>query len=85
MGEHSRLRTRRRSICELLDIALRRCHGHKVETVTGGDAARRKIDSALFDVIVTHIKMPGVGLSGSTASRAPGFTRMGRHPDDRSR
>src|ERR1700751_2038384 len=48
-----------RSICELLDIALRR-DGHKVETVTSGDAARRKMDSALFDVIVTDIKMPGV-------------------------
>ncbi len=48
-----------RSICELLDIALRR-DGHKVETVTGGDLAKRKIDSALFDVIVTDIKMPGV-------------------------
>jgi PleD family two-component response regulator len=34
-----------RSICELLDIALRR-DGHKVETVTGGEAAKRKIDSA---------------------------------------
>ena len=73
-----------RSICELLDIALRR-DGHKVETVTGGDAAKRKIDSALFDVIVTDIKMPGVDGSGSSASRAPGFTRIGRHPDDRSR
>src|SRR5437879_6425986 len=49
-----------RSICELLDIALRR-DGHKVETVTGGELAKRKIDSALFDVIVTDIKMPGVG------------------------
>src|SRR6202034_140526 len=48
-----------RSICELLDIALRR-DGHKVETVTGGEAAKRKIDSALFDVIVTDIKMPAV-------------------------
>ena len=48
-----------RSICELLDIALRR-EGHKVETVTGGEAAKRKIDSALFDVIVTDIKMPAV-------------------------
>ena len=48
-----------RSICELLDIALRR-DGHKVETVTSGDLAKRKIDSALFDVIVTDIKMPGV-------------------------
>jgi two-component system, NtrC family, response regulator PilR len=48
-----------RSICELLDIALRR-EGHKVETVTGGEAARRKIESAIFDVIVTDIKMPHV-------------------------
>ena len=48
-----------RSICELLDIALRR-EGHKVETVTGGEAAKRKIESALFDVIVTDIKMPHV-------------------------
>src|SRR5207302_5634540 len=46
-----------RSICELLDIALRR-EGHKVETVNSGEAAKRKIDSALFDVIVTDIKMP---------------------------
>jgi two-component system response regulator PilR (NtrC family) len=48
-----------RSICELLDIALRR-EGHKVETVTNGETAKRKIDGALFDVIVTDIKMPGV-------------------------
>ena len=48
-----------RSICELLDIALRR-EGHKVETVTGGEQAKRKIESALFDVIVTDIKMPNV-------------------------
>lgn len=48
-----------RSICELLDIALRR-EGHKVETVTGGELAKRKIESALFDVIVTDIKMPNV-------------------------
>jgi two-component system response regulator PilR (NtrC family) len=48
-----------RSICELLDIALRR-EGHKVETVTGGEAAKRKIDNALFDVLVTDIKMPVV-------------------------
>jgi two-component system response regulator PilR (NtrC family) len=46
-----------RSICELLDITLRR-EGHRVETVNSGDAAKRKIDSALFDVIVTDIKMP---------------------------
>ena len=48
-----------RSICELMDIALRR-DGHKVETVTGGEQAKRKIESALYDVIVTDIKMPNV-------------------------
>ncbi|MGZ4818427.1 MAG: sigma-54-dependent transcriptional regulator [Terriglobales bacterium] len=46
-----------RSICELLEIALRK-DGHKVETVNSGDNAKKKVDSALFDVIVTDIKMP---------------------------
>jgi two-component system, NtrC family, response regulator PilR len=46
-----------RSICEMLDIALRR-EGHKIETVNSGDAAKKKIDGALYDVIVTDIKMP---------------------------
>jgi two-component system response regulator PilR (NtrC family) len=48
-----------RSICEMLEIALRK-EGHKVETVTSGEAAKRKIDSALFDVVVTDIRMPQV-------------------------
>ena len=46
-----------RSICEMLDIALRR-DGHKVETVNSGDAAKKKLEAALYDVIVTDIKMP---------------------------
>jgi two-component system response regulator PilR (NtrC family) len=46
-----------RSICEMLDIALRR-DGHKVETVTSGEGGKRKIDGAIYDVIVTDIKMP---------------------------
>src|SRR5690242_1599846 len=41
----------------MLDIALRR-DGHKVETVKSGDEAKKKLDSALYDVIVTDIKMP---------------------------
>jgi two-component system response regulator PilR (NtrC family) len=41
----------------MLDIALRR-EGHKIETVTSGEAAQKKIDGALYDVIVTDIKMP---------------------------
>src|ERR1700745_1379912 len=49
-----------RSICQMLDIALRR-EGHKVETVNSGEDAKKKLDSAIFDVIVTDIKMPNTG------------------------
>jgi two-component system, NtrC family, response regulator PilR len=48
-----------RSICEMLDIALRR-EGHKVETVTSGESAKRKLDSAIYDVVVTDIRMPNI-------------------------
>jgi len=48
-----------RSICEMLDIALRR-EGHKVETANSGEVAKRKLDGALYDVIVTDIKMPNI-------------------------
>src|SRR6267143_1007431 len=48
-----------RSICEMLDIALRR-EGHKVETVNSGENAKKKLDSALYDVIITDIKMPNL-------------------------
>lgn len=46
-----------RSICQMLEIDLRK-EGYKVETVMSKDDARRKIDSALYDVIVTDIRMP---------------------------
>jgi two-component system response regulator PilR (NtrC family) len=48
-----------RSICEMLDIWLRK-EGHRVETVTSGDAAKKKIESALFDVVISDIRMPQV-------------------------
>src|SRR6266571_855745 len=48
-----------RSICELLDIALRK-DGHRVETVNSGEAAKRKLDAAIFDVLITDIKMPKI-------------------------
>jgi two-component system response regulator PilR (NtrC family) len=41
----------------MLEIDLRK-EGYKVETVMTKDDARRKIDSALYDVIVTDIRMP---------------------------
>jgi two-component system, NtrC family, response regulator PilR len=46
-----------RSICEMLDIAMRK-ENHRVETVNGGDAAKKKLESARYDVLVTDIKMP---------------------------
>jgi two-component system response regulator PilR (NtrC family) len=48
-----------RSICEMLDITLRR-EGYKVETVNSGEAGLRKLDSALFDIVITDIRMPNV-------------------------
>ena len=48
-----------RSICEMLDITLRR-EGYKVETVNSGEAGKKKLDSSLYDVVVTDIKMPKV-------------------------
>jgi two-component system, NtrC family, response regulator PilR len=48
-----------RSICEMLDISLRR-EGYKVETVNSGEAGKRKLDSALFDVVITDIRMPNI-------------------------
>ncbi len=46
-----------RAICGVLEIALRK-EGHRVETVNSGEAAKKKLDSAIFDVVVTDIKMP---------------------------
>ncbi len=59
-----------RSICELLEIALRK-DGHRVETVNSGDAAKRKIDSALYDIVLTDVKMPSTnGIDVLKHSRA---------------
>ena len=46
-----------RSICEMLDISLRK-EGHKVETVNGGEGAKKKLSSANYEVLITDIKMP---------------------------
>jgi two-component system, NtrC family, response regulator PilR len=48
-----------RSICEMLDITLRR-EGYKIETVNSGETAKRKLDAALYDVVITDIKMPNI-------------------------
>jgi two-component system response regulator PilR (NtrC family) len=48
-----------RSICQMLQIALQN-QGHRVETVTSGEQACRKLDSTLYDVVVTDVRMPHV-------------------------
>lgn len=47
-----------RSICEMLDISLRK-EGHRIETVNSGEAAKKKLSSANYEVLITDIKMPG--------------------------
>ena len=49
-----------RSICELLEITFRK-EGHRVEVANTVDAARRKLESQIFDIIISDIRMPGAG------------------------
>jgi two-component system, NtrC family, response regulator PilR len=46
-----------RSICELLEISFRK-EGHRVETATNGEAAKRRLASQIFDIVVSDICMP---------------------------
>ena len=65
-------------ICRMLDIALRRA-GHRVETVTSSEAAKKKLDSAVYDVIVSDIRMPGtdgVELLRYAAATSPDAERI---------
>jgi len=48
-----------RSICELLEITFRK-EGHRVEVANSGEAARRRLESKIFDIIISDIRMPGV-------------------------
>jgi len=46
-----------RSLCQVLEIDLRK-EGYRVETVNTRSEAARKIETAIYDVIVTDIRMP---------------------------
>jgi two-component system response regulator PilR (NtrC family) len=46
-----------RSLCQLLEIAFRK-DGHMVETVSSGQAAKKKIASQVYDLIISDIRMP---------------------------
>ncbi len=47
-----------KSICELLEITFRK-EGHRVEIANSVEAARRKLEGSLFDIIISDIRMPG--------------------------
>src|SRR6202166_1282360 len=46
-----------RSICELLEITFRK-EGHRVEVAMNGESARRKMESQIFDIVISDIRMP---------------------------
>src|SRR5882762_5735882 len=47
-----------KSIGELLEITFRK-EGHRVEVVHSVEAAKRKLESQLFDIVISDIRMPG--------------------------
>jgi two-component system response regulator PilR (NtrC family) len=47
-----------KSICELLEITFRK-EGYRVEVAHSVDAAKRKLESQIFDIVISDIRMPG--------------------------
>jgi two-component system, NtrC family, response regulator PilR len=47
-----------KSICELLEITFRK-EGHRVEVVHSVDAAKRRLEGSLYDIIISDVRMPG--------------------------
>jgi two-component system response regulator PilR (NtrC family) len=46
-----------KSLCQVLEIAFRK-EGHILETVSSGQAAKKKIESQVYDLIISDIRMP---------------------------
>jgi two-component system response regulator PilR (NtrC family) len=46
-----------KSMCQMLEIVFRK-DGHLVETVCSGQAAKKKIESQVYDLIISDIRMP---------------------------
>jgi two-component system response regulator PilR (NtrC family) len=46
-----------KSICELMEITFRK-EGHRVEVATSGEAAKRRLSSQIFDIVISDIRMP---------------------------
>jgi two-component system response regulator PilR (NtrC family) len=49
-----------KSICELLEITFRK-EGHRVEIAHSVSEAKRKLESGIFDIIISDVRMPGEG------------------------
>src|SRR5271165_4658746 len=49
-----------RSICELLEITFRK-EGYRVEVAHNVEAAKRKLESQIFDIVISDVRMPGEG------------------------
>src|SRR5215470_6619501 len=47
-----------KSICELLEITFRK-EGHRVEVAHNVESAKRKLESQIFDIVISDVKMPG--------------------------
>ena len=47
-----------RSICELLEITFRK-EGHRIEVAHNVESARRKLESQIFDIVISDVRMPG--------------------------
>ena len=47
-----------KSICELLEITFRK-EGHRVEVANSVEAAKRKLEGALYDIVISDVRMPG--------------------------
>src|SRR5208282_4523243 len=46
-----------RSISELLEITFRK-EGHRVEVANCGESAKKRLQSKIFDIIISDIRMP---------------------------
>ena len=47
-----------KSICELLEITFRK-EGYRIEVAHNVDEAKRKLESQIFDIIISDVRMPG--------------------------